>query len=269
MKGQHFVKMHGAGNDFIMIMDLENRFDASAERIASMCAAHRSIGADGLIVIRPSAGADFRMIYFNNDGGEADMCGNGARCAALFAFRAGMAKQSMVFETRSGTVSAEIVGEEVCIGISDVRDLALSLHLDKANVEVHYALSGVPHAVRLTENAREYPDADFLRLARSVRCDPAFEPNGTNFNLVTVRGDHELIYRTYERGVEAETLACGTGAVAAAVITTHLGLTVQPVACEASGGDVLRVEFTTASSGAEDVRLTGPAEVVFEGTYTA
>jgi diaminopimelate epimerase len=223
MKGQRFVKMQGAGNDFIMILDLENRFDTSPELIASMCAPHRGVGADGLIVVRPSGDADFRMHYFNRDGGEADMCGNGARCAALLAFRSGIAGRSMAFETRSGTVRAEIIGDQVCIGIGDVKKLALSIHLDRAGIDVHFALSGVPHAVCITEKAGECPEADFLRLARSVRHDPAFAPNGANFNLVTVQGDHELIYRTYERGVEAETLACGTGAVAAAVITSHLG----------------------------------------------
>lgn len=259
--------MQGAGNDFIMILDPENRFEASAERIASMCAFHRGIGADGLIILRPSSDADFRMLYFNRDGGEADMCGNGARCAALFANRSGIAGRSMIFETRSGAVKAKIVGTDVCIAIGDVRDLTLSLHLEKSGVDVHYAVSGVPHAALMTEDARQYPEEDFIRMARRVRYDPAFEPNGTNFNLVSVLDKHNLVYRTYERGVEAETLACGTGAVAAAVITSHLELTGSTVRCETSGGDALMVEFERTPGGAERVRLTGPAAVVFEGIY--
>jgi diaminopimelate epimerase len=262
-----FVKMHGAGNDFIMIDDMEERFEPDAGTIAALCAHHRGIGADGLILLRPAAGGRFRMKYFNGDGGEAAMCGNGSRCAALFAYRRGIARRKMEFETGAGTVGAEVLGDAVAVDIEEVRGLRLRIPLDDAGVEVHFAVAGVPHTAVFVADSRAYESGRFLSLARTVRHDPRFQPAGANVNLVTVHQSDRLTYRTYERGLERETLACGTGAVASAVIAAHLGLVSPPVACETSGGDTLEVTFDRVEGGAKNCRLVGPAVVSFTGSF--
>ncbi len=262
-----FTKMHGAGNDFIMIDDMDKRFEPNVGTVAALCAQHRGIGADGLILLRPAANGRFRMRYYNSDGGEAAMCGNGARCAALFAYRRGIAKREMEFETGSGIVRAEVLGEMVAVGIEEVNGLRLHIPLDDAGVEAHFAVAGVPHTVILATDARSYTTKRFLPLARSVRHDPAFQPAGANVNLVTVHRPDRLTYRTYERGLEQETLACGTGAVASAVVATHLGLAAPPVTCETSGGDELEVNFDRVEDGATNCRLVGPAVVSFTGGF--
>ncbi len=261
-----FVKMHGAGNDFIVLNGIERPPDLDRERVAALCSRHRGIGADGLIVILSSQTADFRMTYYNSDGGEADMCGNGARCAARFAFDAGLARSPMTFETRSGTVEAEVRGEEVSVGIGDVTALETGLRLAGMEGEVHFADSGVPHAVILHRDAGSVPAGEFLRLAKILRHHERFGSAGANVNLATVRGKHDIEYRTYERGVEAETEACGTGAAAVSVITARLGLTAPPVTCVTSGGDRIVVGFEATEEGARACTLLGPAVRVFEGS---
>ena len=266
MKGTvAFVKMHGAGNDFIMVNDLDRRLDLPRELIASLCAFHTGVGSDGLIVIRPSERAQFKMIYYNRDGGEADMCGNGARCAALFAYESDMVDTSMVFETGAGLVEAEIRENGVGIKTGDVHGLKLGLRV--GGTDVHFAVSGVPHAVILTGDAKGYPRDDFMLLARSVRWDPTFGPDGTNVNLVSVIREDTIAFRTYERGVEDETLSCGTGALASSVVTAHLELSGTSVICETSGGDILEVTFDKVDDGARNCSLTGPVVVTFRGSF--
>ncbi|MBN1163614.1 MAG: diaminopimelate epimerase [Candidatus Krumholzibacteriota bacterium] len=260
-----FVKMHGAGNDFIMISDLAEAFDGSRDLISSLCAPHRGIGADGLILLRASAEADFRMRYFNRDGGEADMCGNGARCAALFAYNSGLAGKSMVFQTNAGKVEADITHDGVRLLLGEVNDLRLNIELEDLEAKAGFAVCGVPHAAVLDEAGSGWSGDEFLSWARAIRHHRAFQSAGTNVNLVTVISKHNLQYRTYERGVEAETLACGTGAAAVAVITSHMHLTASPVSCLTSGGDVLLVEFEQRPGGAVNCRLTGPAVTTFRG----
>jgi diaminopimelate epimerase len=263
-----FIKMHGAGNDFIMIDDREERFEPRRDTIEALCAAHRGIGADGLILVRPSGAAQFRMQYYNSDGGDAAMCGNGARCAALFAYRKGIARRKMVFETGSGSVDAEVLENGVAIGIGDVGGVRLDIDLVESSETVHFTVAGVPHAVLIVEDVRSFSNDRFLSAARPVRNDPALRPAGANVNLVTVDRANRLTYRTYERGVEDETLACGTGAVASAVIAAHLGLTGTAVTCETSGGDLLEVIFERTAGGAKNCRLVGPAEETFTGSFS-
>ena len=260
--------MHGAGNDFILINDLDNRFNPSARTIASLCRDHTGIGADGLILIRPDEANDFRMRYFNKDGGEAEMCGNGARCIALFAYMNKVADRKMSFGTGAGNVKAEILDKEIRIRIGEVKGYIEKLELENSSDKTGFAICGVPHAALITGDAKRWEKSKFLALARSVRDDPAFAPEGTNFNIVSIVDEHSLIYRTYERGVESETLACGTGAVAVSVITSKMGLTSSPVKCETSGGDLLRVEFVLNDNGASDCYLTGPAAATFKGQFS-
>ncbi len=263
-----FTKMHGAGNDFIMIDDLDRRFEETKTLISSLCRDHKGIGADGLILLRPDDRNDFRMQYFNKDGGEAEMCGNGARCAARFAFNNKIAGKKMSFSTGAEDIKAEILDNGVRIRIGDVRGYLESVDLKDPGEKTGFAICGVPHAAQITDDARSWEDGRFLARARSVRNDPALAPDGANFNLVSIVDGHSLFYRTYERGVEAETLACGTGAVAVSVIASKSGLTSSPVRCETSGGDILRVEFTLDSAGASDCYLTGPAVETFRGRFS-
>jgi diaminopimelate epimerase len=262
-----FVKMHGAGNDFVMIDCMEERLSLDAERVAAICERHRGIGADGLILLEPSRELDFTMRYYNSDGGEAEMCGNGARCAALFARLSNRAADVMTFETIAGPVHAVVNGGMVTIGIGDVVEVRMGIEIEGSSGALHYAVSGVPHAVLIHEDAKGVPSNEFVESARAIRFHPRFATKGTNVDFVSISDRNHLYLRTYERGVEAETLACGTGAVASAVITTRLGLTSSPVVCETSGGDVLEVAFEITDAGARDCRLTGPAAVAFSGSF--
>ncbi|MBN2184581.1 MAG: diaminopimelate epimerase [Candidatus Krumholzibacteriota bacterium] len=264
----HFVKMHGAGNDFVMINDPELRFKASSRLISALCRDHTGIGADGLILIRHDEENDFRMRYFNKDGGEAEMCGNGARCAAMFAYMNRITGKKMSFSTGAGTVKAEILEKEIRIGLGEVNGYIENLELEDSAEKTGFAICGVPHAAMLTDDTKSWEENRFLALARSVRYDPALAPEGANFNLVSIVDKHSLVYRTYERGVESETLACGTGAAAVSVITSKMGLTASPVRCETSGGGLLQVEFTLNEDGASECYLTGPAVATFEGRFS-
>ncbi|MDD3642568.1 MAG: diaminopimelate epimerase [Candidatus Krumholzibacteria bacterium] len=262
-----FRKMHGAGNDFIMIEDRAGTFAPGSELIAFLCERHRGIGADGMILLRSSTTADFRMLYFNSDGGEARMCGNGARCAARFALDIGVAGPRMTFETAAGRVHARVERDVVSVAVGPVTGLRLAIAIPGVEGEVGFADSGVPHAALFVDDARAPSRDSFLRTARMIRSFDGFGPEGANANLVTVTGERSLVYRTYERGVEDETLACGTGAIAASVIAASLGLVEPPVACETSGGDLLTVSFEPVEGGASSVILAGPAATSFKGTF--
>jgi diaminopimelate epimerase len=263
----HFTKMHGAGNDFVMINDMDERCRLTGAAIARLCSRHRGIGADGLILIRPSSVASFAMRYFNSDGGEADMCGNGARCAAAFARDAGIAGRSMIFESRAGAVSAEMMNDGVRIGIGEVRALRLGMKIAAADLPVHFGICGVPHAVIVEEDIGRPSHDEFVRFARGVRHDPSFGSAGANVNIVTVTGSGRCAYRTYERGVEDETFACGTGAVVIAAVLAHLELAVPPVRCETRGGDTLEVAMMKTPDGAAACELTGPVAASFRGVF--
>jgi diaminopimelate epimerase len=262
-----FTKMHGAGNDFIMINDMDERCRVTGDVIAALCSRHRGIGSDGLILLRPSSAASFTMRYFNSDGGEADLCGNGARCAAYFARESGIAGRSMTFETRAGVMSAEILDDGVSIGIGEVRAVRLGMKIAAVQLPVHFGMCGVPHAVVVEEDIGRRSPGEFVRFARKVRNDPAFGPAGANVDIVSVTGPGSCSYRTYERGVEDETCACGTGAVVVATVLAHLGLLVPPVRCETRGGDTLEVGLAKTPEGAASCVLTGPVAVPFRGTF--
>lgn len=262
-----FRKLHGAGNDFIIIQDMDLDFDAQPQTIAALCDRHRGIGADGCILIQPSREGQFKMRYYNSDGSEALMCGNGARCAARFAHDLGLAGAGMRFETGAGMVEAAIEGDLVTVNVGAVTGVRLDFLVPEAGGSVHFAQSGVPHAVLFAEDVRGIDRELFLSTARKIRHFPDFGPQGTNVDFAQAAGPASLIYRTYERGVEDETLACGTGAVAVSVVAFHLGLVSEPVRCETSGGDSLVVGFEKCADGAENCRLSGPAAISFSGVF--
>ncbi len=261
-----FTKMNGAGNDFVMLDNRAGNLSLGAEQISRLCDRHRGIGADGILVLEPAAnGADFRMRYYNADGGEAEMCGNGARCFARFADRVTGPLQKLSFETPAGVIAAALDGETVTLQMSEPKDMRLGIEISAAgqNLKCDYIDSGVPHAViRVTDVSK----VDVRTLGSAVRHHPAFAPRGANANFLEKRGADQIAIRTYERGVENETLACGTGVVASALLFATTENAKSPVRVLVMGGDELRVGFERVGDNFKAVTLSGPADFVFEGT---
>jgi diaminopimelate epimerase len=261
-----FTKMNGAGNDFILFDNRTGDIDLDRNQIAQLCDRHRGIGADGVLLLeKPTNRADFRMRYFNADGGEAEMCGNGARCFARFANKVGGQKAEISFETAAGVISAELKGDLVTLRMTEPTDLRLNVDLPMAakNKAVHFINSGVPHVVI---PVAKIDDVDVRREGAAIRRHKMFSPNGTNVNFIEKRGRNKIAIRTYERGVEDETLACGTGIVASALIFAATEKIIGAITVIARGGDELEVGFEKADGRFHSVALTGPAEFVFEGT---
>ncbi len=260
-----FIKMNGAGNDFVMLDNRAGDLRIDRTQIAQLCDRHRGVGADGVLVIEPPAnGADFRMRYYNADGGEAEMCGNGARCFARFAHRVAGPLQRLSFETPAGVIAAAIDGENVTLQMSDPKDLRLNLEISAAgqNLRCHYIDSGVPHVVIPVS---EIAKIDVRALGSEIRHHTEFSARGANVNFLERRGENRIAIRTYERGVEDETLACGTGVVASALIFAATENATSPVRVLVKGGDELQVGFEKKGEQFRNVTLTGPADFVFEG----
>lgn len=259
-----FTKMNGAGNDFVLLDNRDLSLQLSAGQIVHLCDRHRGVGADGVLVVEPpEKDADFRMRYYNRDGGEVEMCGNGARCFARFARRF-VKSDEIRFETMAGVVSATIEGENVRLHMGEPRDLQLRQPLEVAGrtLEVHSVNTGVPHAVVFVEDLEAVPVRE---LGASLRYHKHFAPKGTNANFIVKTGPQSLAIRTYERGVEDETLACGTGVIASAIVLHELIGATLPLEVKVRGGDSLMVDFEELAGTYRDVTLTGPADIAFTG----
>jgi diaminopimelate epimerase len=259
-----FTKMNGAGNDFILIDNRAGDIHLGRSQISRLCDRHRGIGADGILLLESTTNrADFRMRYFNADGGEAEMCGNGARCFARFANQVAGTNRKICFETPAGVISAECNGDLVTLQMTEPTDLRLHVRLSVRNGnKVHFINSGVPHVVI---PVAKIDDVDVRAEGAAIRYHEMFSPNGTNVNFIERRGSCEIAIRTYERGVEDETLACGTGIVASALIFAASEDCKGPITVLARGGDKLQVGFERTRDQFRNVTLTGPAEFVFEG----
>ncbi|HSO20558.1 MAG TPA: diaminopimelate epimerase [Desulfosarcina sp.] len=222
------------------------------------------MGADGMMLIEPSQRVDFKWRFFNSDGSLPDMCGNGARCAARFAYLQGIAGRRMAFETLAGIIEAEVGDHGVRIRMTDPREMRTGcrLHLDGTPVEVASVNTGVPHVVMVVADV----DAvDVAAVGRRIRHHPDFAPAGTNVNFVALADDGRIAIRTYERGVEDETLACGTGNVAAAlVLAIDRGLA-APVKLTTRSGSELTVHFDRQGERFDNVFLEGDARVIYRG----
>ena len=262
-----FTKMNGAGNDFVLIDNRLGDLRLGADQISKICDRHRGIGADGVLVLERAAnGADFRMRYYNADGGEAEMCGNGARCFARYASRVAGPREELSFETPAGVIGATLQGELVRLQMSDPKDfrLGITIPLSDRQVAAHFVNSGVPHVVVQVDDLE---NTDVCRLGSAIRRHALFAPKGANANFLKERGDRQIAIRTYERGVENETLACGTGVVASALIFAALKNVSGPIGVLVRGGNELQVGFEKAGDQFRNVTLTGPADFVFEGAW--
>lgn len=264
-----FYKMHGAANDFILIDDRGGGFPSADRDWRVRIAARRTgVGCEGILLIQPSTAADFRMRFFNPDGNEVDMCGNGARCIARLAHELGAAPASMTIETPAGLLRAEVRGEEVRLRMTDPRDWRMGDTLTAGGETRAYGFvnTGVPHVVLESDALDAEP---VHALGRAIRYHADFAPEGANANFAAVTGPSSLRVRTYERGVEAETLACGTGMVASALVLARVGRITLPATVIPASGDRLIVDgCATGDGGYTDVTLTGPAVHVYRGTLT-
>lgn len=232
-----------------------------------VCERKFSIGADGLLILEKSPDADFRMIYYNADGSRAEMCGNGARCIARFAYLLKVAPAKMNFATDAGMLWAEIKGETVKLKMSTPKDLRLDFPArfeDGKEFHLSFINIGVPHAVLMVNDLDK---TEVQELGKAIRSHKEFAPAGTNADFVYHRDNHTLFIRTYERGVEGETLSCGTGAVAAALICAAKELVESPVVCQPRSGETLKVYFQPGKESGtfKEVFLEGPATICFKG----
>ncbi len=260
-----FMKMSGSGNDFILIDHREPllKEDRVIEFVRKVCQRRVSVGADGLILIEPSERADFKWRFYNADGSEAEMCGNGGRCAARFAYLKGIAGPSLKFETLAGILSARVNGKKINLEMTKPFGLKLDQKIMVDGVEQIFSSinTGVPHAVIFVEDLE---GVDIVRIGRAIRNHSFFLPAGTNADFVRVEKDSQLSIRTYERGVEDETLACGTGAVASALIAALKGFVKSPVSIKTKGGEVLTVSFEIEAKEVKEVFFEGDVSIVYE-----
>ena len=261
-----FTKMNGAGNDFVLIDNRAQNIRLQPEDVVRICHRQRGVGADGLLLLVPSRTgvADWAWDFYNNDGSTAEMCGNGARCFARFIQKVTGTNGQTSFETGAGVIRATFRGERVTVNLTAPRDLKLDqeITLSSGPAKVHSLNTGVPHAVLFVPNADE---AMVQSAGAEIRFHQHFAPKGTNVNFVQLLEPGHIRVRTYERGVEGETLACGTGVTASALIAARLHQFTSPVKVQVQGGDQLEVDFRESGGEFSDVHLTGPADFVFDG----
>ncbi len=258
--------MSGSGNDFIIVDNREGVVEENdlQKRIAKVCRRKMSVGADGFILLEKSETVDFKWRFFNSDGSVAEMCGNGARCAARFAYLNKIAGERMSFETIAGIVSASVTEDGVKIKMPDPLDIRTDyiIELAKGPLSVCSVNTGVPHVV---VHADKLDRVDVTGQGREIRFHRIYAPAGTNVNFVSMGESGVMTIRTYERGVEDETLACGTGSVAGAVIMALKTKAPSPVQVLTKGGATLKIHFEQNGERFGNVYLEGDARAVYSG----
>jgi diaminopimelate epimerase len=268
-----FAKLQGSGNDFVVIDNRDGKVEEFLrflnldikEFVKRVCAFHTGVGADGLILIEnpENPGNHFKWQFFNSDGSAAEMCGNGSRCAVRFAFDEGIVGKEVRFETLAGVIKAYVLdgGKRIKVQLTPPKDYReVSLSLDTQSIEGYFINTGVPHFVAVVNDLEKI---DVKKLGRAIRFHPEFQPKGTNVNFVEREGEDAIRIRTYERGVEGETLACGTGATASAIVAYKNGIvSKRPVRVLTKGGEVLAIDF---DSEFREVFLEGGVVRVFDG----
>lgn len=253
-----FSKYQGTGNDFILVNGMEEPLELSNEQVAKLCDRKFGIGADGLMILAPSDHRDFRMIYYNSDGNPSTMCGNGGRCITMFANHLGIISSKTKFEAIDGDHRANILD-------SDVVELEMiNVNSVECNEPVYVLNTGSPHYIKLIDN----DNTDIVEFGRSIRYGERFKEEGINVNLV-IENEDSISIKTYERGVENETLSCGTGVTAAAIssIIKSDKMGKHKVDVKAAGGDLYVKLNRTGKESFENIWLCGPAKKVFEGTF--
>ena len=255
-----FSKYQGSGNDFILIDDRSSFFPIQDEKmIRFLCSRHFGVGADGLILLQTSTLAHFRMRIFNSDGKEADFCGNGIRCLILYLKNLGFQEEAFLIETQQATLPCSIQGNTVTAQLPHPKVLHWGVTVGEQEAFVVH--TGVPHAVIFVEDLDEVPVST---LAPRVRFHPHFGPDGVNVNFVKVGSDGTLRMRTYERGIEGETLACGSGAAAAALVASQRESLSSPIRVMTKSGETLEFSVRELLEG-KKIEMQGNASLVFEG----
>lgn len=260
-----FTKAVATGNDFIIV---DNRLSAVGYRLpelaSRLCSRKYSIGADGLLVIEGSKRSDFKMRIFNPDGSEAEMCGNGSRCVALYAVSKKIARPEMTIETIAGILNAAVKGDLVKVRLTEPKNIKWNfcLTIEKCPYKLSFIDTGVPHVVHFAD---ELDKIDVKNLGSHIRNHGEFSPDGTNADFVKIIDKKNISIRTYERGVEDETLACGTGAVASAIIAAETEKMGSPITVETRSGERLKVYFDIVDGNFKNVYLEGKAKLVYEG----
>ena len=259
-----FYKLVGTGNDFIVIDNRTNGIRNRKKLSQTVCQRHTGVGSDGLILLEPSKTADLKMRIFNADGSEAEMCGNGARCAAWMAHHILGLASHITFETIAGLISAAVKRNIVKVQLSnptDFRDYA-PLEVRGGIFYFYFINTGVPHCVIFEDNIDTFP---VEKMGGEIRFHPHFQPVGTNVNFVQIKNKNTIFVRTYERGVEAETLACGTGVTASAIISALIEKCVPPVSVITRSGEKLTVHFDMSTFAVTNVFLEGAVQYIYQG----
>jgi len=259
--------MVASGNDFVIIDNRDGIINVTSEWMRKVCQRKLGIGADGVLIVECSKVANFKMRIFNSDASEAEMCGNGGRCIAKFAQEKGIVGSEMKFETLAGIIEAQVINHRVKIKLTEPINLLLNkkVQLQHREILVQCLNTGVPHTVIIT---KEIENVDVVELGRQIRWHQDFVPAGTNVDFIQPLDNQTIKIRTYERGVEEETLACGTGSAAAACLASILGLTRPPVKMITKSGEILDIDFNMKETNITNLYLTGDVEVVYEGVIT-
>lgn len=262
-----FSKYSGCGNDFILIDNRQKAFDFICNDIAQLCHRHQGIGADGVIFLEPSSKADFRMRIFNADGSEAEMCGNGLRCLVRFINELGIVGHQFLIETMHQLIQTTISGEYINIEMPVPTNYRFfdQLIIEETPYTLHFLDTGVPHAVLFVDDL--YSDK-WMAIAPKIRYHSHFKPKGANVNFAAINSKQEVEIRTYERGVEGETLACGTGATAAAIAAAYVHGLNSPIVIKPKSGDAIHIAFQgklTNPISISKLAMSGPAIKVFSG----
>ncbi|MBN1930025.1 MAG: diaminopimelate epimerase [Desulfobacterales bacterium] len=262
----NFFKLSGSGNDFIIIDNREKIVDETdlPNFIAKICRRKMSVGADGLILVENSDKVDFKWRFYNSDGSKAEMCGNGARCVARFAYLNQIVGSKMSFETEAGIIAAQVTNDRVKINMPEPADLKLDypIKLKGGPLTISSINTGVPHVIFLVDDIEA---ADVVKVGREIRYHELFAPAGTNVNFIYAQNDGRLANRTYERGVEDETLACGTGAVAAAIVMAAKFQKKSPLNILTRSGGYLTVHYKEKQGEFYDIYLEGDARIIYKG----
>lgn len=263
-----FAKMVAMGNDFVLVDNrpgvLQAQIDDFSRFARVVSTRKRSIGADGLLLLENSKKADITMRIFNPDGSEAAMCGNGARCMAYYAAKKGITGDILSIETKAGILKAQVIDNAVRLEMTqpEIFKNRFPLEVGGQSIEVGFVNTGVPHVVYFVEDLET---ANVKKLGREIRYHKQFAPEGTNVDFVKVRDRETISIRTYERGVEDETLACGTGAIASAIMASERNYVDSPVRVKTQGGEALFVYFKNVKGEYRDVFLEGEVNLVYEG----